>query len=101
MSYGYVLLDRPGTAIRKYGCTGTGIRTVVKIEIEVTDPHELGWLLEELAGAQREVATRRAAAAQQEKAEKKAAQQEKAAKTKPAAIGRQVLLGLPYYGGKS
>lgn len=94
MSFGYISLDRKGMALRGYSYSGTGAKTLVTIKIEVTDPHELGWLLEELAGAQKEAATRRAAAAAQARAEKKAA------KAKPAAIGHQVLLGLPYYGGE-
>ncbi len=95
MRFGYISLDRPGTALRGYSHAGTGSRTVVTIKIEVTDPHELGWMLDELAGAQKEAATRRVAASAQARAEKKAA------RAKPAAIGRQELLGLPYYGDRS
>ncbi|WP_054310004.1 hypothetical protein [Mesorhizobium sp. 1M-11] len=94
MSFGYISLDRPGTALRGYSHSGAGAKTLVTIKIEVTDPHELGWLLEELAAAQKEAATRRAAEAARAKAEKKAA------KAKPREIGHQVLLGLPYYGGE-
>lgn len=94
MSFGYICLNRPGTAIKNYGLSGTGTKTVVTVKIEVTDPHQLGWLLEELAGAQKECATRRAAEAAQAKSEKARG------KATPA-IEKQELLGLPYYGGRS
>lgn len=95
MSLGYVSLDRPGVTIRNFTLAGTGAKTIVTIKIEVTDPHELGWLLDELARAQKDCATRRAAEATQAKAEKART------KARPAAISRQVPLRLTYDGDRS
>ena len=77
-------IDRDHMAIRKYGVSGTGTKTVVKVEFEVTDPTTLGFFLRELAAAQKKVAEERA---------------EKAGAAKPQrAIGQQRPLALPFHG---
>jgi len=45
--------ERGEARVRKYSAATTGTRTVVRVEIEVTDHHALGYLL---ASIQREVA---------------------------------------------
>jgi hypothetical protein len=42
--------------IRSYGATVRGTKSIVRIEIEVADPASLGFLLEDLGKAQRELA---------------------------------------------
>ncbi len=41
-------IDREHTRLRKYSATTTGKRSVVRIELETDDPHELAFLLREL-----------------------------------------------------
>lgn len=78
-------------SIRKYSVAGTGPKAVVKIEIEVTDPYDLGFLMSELAQAQRKLAEKRAAKAAEEKR----------LKQEQRAIGRQKMLALPDLRGRS
>jgi hypothetical protein len=75
----YIGIDREHVKLRAYSMSGKGQRSIVKIEIEVTDPDALAWLLRDLAKAQ---------------APAKPKRQER---EKPLAITHQPL-GLPFYG---
>lgn len=90
----YIGIDNEHARILRYGANHNGKRAVVKIEIEVTDPDALAWILRDITRAQEGQKAFQAAAAEQARAEKKAA------RARPAAIGRQELLGLPYYGSE-
>lgn len=70
-------IDHRHMRIRKYTVAGTGPKAVVRVEIEVSHPSSLGYLLETIGEAQRE-----ADAARSNKAKQKPA--------KP--------LALPYFG---
>lgn len=92
----YIRLSGEHLAIRKYGVAGSGAKTIVKIEVEVRDPHELGWLLKSLADAQLA------------KAELDAAKQaaSRPGKRKDRTVAEKLalpapLLGLPYFGERS
>ncbi|MER8439578.1 hypothetical protein NKH36_16455 [Mesorhizobium sp. M1312] len=74
--------------IRDYGATVKGPKAIVRVEIEVSEPGALGFLLEELAQAKNELA-----AARQTPSKKAASRSE------PPAIEREAMLSLPYYGG--
>lgn len=80
----HLWIDRDHMRLRKYGVSGTGTKTLVKIEIEVTDPTELGFFLRELAEAQAKVATDRP---------KRTTKQEK-----QHAVEHRKPLALPFYG---
>lgn len=70
-------IDHRHMRIRKYTVAGTGPKAVVRVEIEVSHPSSLGYLLETIGEAQREAEAARS----------------KKAKQKPAKP-----LALPYYG---
>ncbi len=79
--------------IRKYSAAANGSNAVVKIEIEVTSPTHLGYLLSEIAEAKCRIE-------QERKAKVQAARQaKKSQKEKPRAIGQKKTLALPFYGG--
>lgn len=82
-------LDEHST-IRKFTSAGTGTRTIVKVEIEVTDPYSLGSLLRELGDEQQKRAAARKAADDAARTEKTHARK----LAKPAKM-----LALPYFGG--
>lgn len=72
-------IDSRHMRIRKYTVAGTGPKAVVRVEIEVSDPGSLGYLLETIGEAQREADAARTKTKQKP--------------TKP--------LALPYYGSES
>lgn len=53
-----------GTVVKSFTSSSKGQRSIVRIELEVPDPHELGFLLSELAKAQGPAKGRRAAPTQ-------------------------------------
>lgn len=77
--------------IRKYSVAGNGGGAVVRIELEVSDPMRLGYLLTEIAEVKARIELERKKKAQAERDEKRRA------KEKPA-IGRKKMLALPFYG---
>lgn len=77
----YIGIDREHVRVRGYSMSGKGQRSIVKIEIEVTDPDALAWLLRDLARAQAKP------------------EPTKPRREKPLAITHQPL-GLPFYGGE-
>jgi hypothetical protein len=103
-----IWIDHRHMKIRSFGSSTKGTRGVVKIEIEVSDPSAMGYLLKELGEANGEIARARAASAEQARTEKEAAKQAEAdevfaiqqALAKPRMIDQQKLLGLPYFGGE-
>ena len=78
--------------IRRYSVAGTGGSAVVKIEIEVSDPTRLGFLLTEIAEVKCRIEQERKAKAQAERDEKRRTKEKRA-------IGQKKLLALPFYGG--
>ena len=56
----YIALNG-GTRVKSFSSASRGGRSTVKIELDVPDPHELGWMLEELSKAQRAAAPARPA----------------------------------------
>lgn len=79
--------------IRKYSVAGTGGSAVVKLEIEVTEPTRLGYLLTEIAEAKARIELERKKKAQAEREEKQRDKQRRA-------IGQKKMLALPFYGGE-
>jgi hypothetical protein len=67
----YLRIAGEDIRIRKYGVVGSGWKTVVRIEIEVTDPGELGWMLKTIGEAQQAASKSRAEKAAAARAEKK------------------------------
>lgn len=51
MSGLYIMLDK-GTKVKAFSSASRGGRSTVKIELDVPDPRELGYLLERLGEAQ-------------------------------------------------
>jgi hypothetical protein len=88
----YIGIDHQHAKILRFSANHNGKRAVVKIEIEVTDHDVLAWILRDITRAQEQGNEVRAAVDAQAKAEKRKA---------PLAIGKQELLGLPYYGDRS
>lgn len=78
--------------IRKYSAAANGTNAVVKIEIEVTSPTHLGYLLSEIAEAKCRIELERKAKAQAERDAKRST-------TENRAIGQKKMLALPFYGG--
>jgi hypothetical protein len=66
-------LDADRAKIRSYSAVAKGPRAIVKIEIEVSDPAYLGYLLEDIGRMEREAERDRKARAEQEAAARKAA----------------------------
>lgn len=65
-----IWLDHRHMKLRNFGSSTKGTRGVVKIEIEVSDPSALGYLLKELGEANVEIERARAASAEAERREK-------------------------------
>lgn len=81
MTRSYISIDPEHSTITNYSMASKGARSIVKLEIAVTDADELAWLIREISRAQAE-----------------------GKKAKPAASTRttqkqSATLALPYYGG--
>lgn len=79
--------------IRKYSVAGASGSAVIRIELEVSDPMRLGFLLTEIAEVKARIELERKAKA------KAASETKRRAKEKPA-IGQKKMLALPFYGGE-
>lgn len=90
----YIGIDPACMNVRSYAANSKGKHAVVKLEIEVNDHDQLGWLLREIAQAQAECM---AARASEPKPEPRSAAQKSGAK-KRAQIGQTKILALPYFG---
>ena len=77
--------------IRKYSVAGAGGSAVIKIEIEVSNPTRLGFLLTEIAEVKARIEQERKAKAQTEREAKRQAKEKRA-------IGQKKVLALPFYG---
>lgn len=67
----HLWLDERHMAIRKYSASSSSAeKSIVRLEIEVTDPHALGYLLEQIGTAQRELADARKARSDAQKSAK-------------------------------
>ena len=78
MTRSYLSIDPEHSTITNYSVTSKGGRAVVKLEIAVSDPEELSWLVREISKAQTE---------------------SKIAKSTVSTKSKQGRLALPYYGG--
>jgi hypothetical protein len=85
----FIWLDRAHTTLRKYTSATTGRKSIVRIELEVTDPTELGFLMRELGEAQARADDARKAEERDRRA---------AAKTRPKPLAATQPLALPYFG---
>lgn len=92
MRSAYIGIDHQHAKVLRYSANHNGKRAVVKIEIEVTDPDTLAWILRDISKAQDDGRAQRAATAEHERREKRQPRR---------AIAKQELLGLPYYGDRS
>ncbi|TPL49114.1 hypothetical protein FJ937_16645 [Mesorhizobium sp. B2-4-4] len=81
MTRSYLSIDPEHSTITNYSMASKGARSIVKLEIAVTDADELAWLIREISKAQAEGKT-----------------------SKPAPSTRtrhkHTTLALPYYGGE-
>tara|TARA_R110002020_G_scaffold185003_1_gene382447 strand:+ start:202 stop:462 length:261 start_codon:yes stop_codon:yes gene_type:complete len=55
-------LNQDYTSIKSYGATVKGEKAIVRVEIEVSEPAALGYLLEDLGRVQRELQPQKAPA---------------------------------------
>lgn len=84
-----IWIDAKHMTIRSYGASAKGSRAIVKVEIEVTEPAALGFLLKDIGDTKNEIDRARSAEAEAQRQEKK----------RPA-VAPQKRLMLPYFGGE-
>lgn len=79
--------------IRKYSVAGASGSAVIRIELEVSDPMRIGYLLTEIAEVKARIEQERKAKVQAEREAKRSAKETRA-------IGQKKTLALPFYGGE-
>ena len=80
-----------GVRLKSFASASRGQKATLKLEIEIADLHELGFLLRQLADIEAEQAEQKCAAA--------VAPRKRKHPRKPDQLEHKPPLGLPYYGG--
>jgi len=85
-----IWIDLDRINLRSYGATTKGARSLIRLELETTDPRALARLLEEIGEVRGQIERERRAAADEARAAKRR-------DGKKLRIGRQTMLAIPYF----
>lgn len=84
-----IWIDLDRISLRSYGASTKGARSIIRLELETTDPRALARLLEEIGEVKGQIERERQAAADEARAAKRG--------EKKLRVGRQTMLAIPYF----